>query len=370
MSSNETSLTARLDRVRRQLDNASIDALALSPSDNLRHTTGFSPMPDERFCVFLVTNASEAFIVPHLNADQTAAALPGLPLFRWKDEEGPDDAFAHALTSLEGAPVRQVAIDPEMRAETLLAMLGAAPQVRPVTGAPLMRALREVKQPEEIDAIGRSAVTADHAMRTAVAACRAGVSELEVAVAASTVFRELGAEEPWVCVASGPNGAFPHHESSGRVIEPGEPIVIDLGAKLENYASDITRMVYVGEPSSHYQEIHAIVERAVEAALTAARPGATCGEVDHAARRVIEDAGYGDNFLHRTGHGLGLSTHEAPWIMAGEDVPLRAGMVFSIEPGIYLEGEFGVRLEEIVQLTESGAEIFSALPRNLELVAA
>jgi Xaa-Pro dipeptidase len=139
--------------------------------------------------------------------------------------------------------------------------------------------------------------------------------------------------------------------------------VIDLGAKLESYASDLTRMVYLGEPSARYLAIHDTVEAAVQAALAAARPGATCGDVDRAARGVIEAAGYGERFLHRTGHGLGLSTHEAPWIMAGEETPLRAGMVFSIEPGIYLDQDFGVRLEEIVHLTDAGPTIFSGLPR-------
>ncbi len=370
MNADQTTLNTRLDRLRQQLDGAGVDAIALAPSDNLRHATGFSPMPDERFCVLLVTNAGEAFVVPHLNADQTVAALPGLSILRWKDEDGAGKALDQALADVDGSRLRQVAIDPEMRAEALLELMNAAPQIRAVNGAPLMRTLREVKRSDEIEALARSAATADHAMRAAIAAIHPGVSESEVAGAANGAFREMGAAEPWVCVGSGPNGAFPHHETSGRVIGSGDAIVIDLGAKLDSYASDMTRMVYVGEPSPEYREVHQVVERAVQSALQAARPGATCGEVDHAARDVIEQAGYGDRFLHRTGHGLGLSIHEAPWIMAGEDVPLRAGMVFSIEPGIYLENDFGVRLEDIVHLTDAGAHIFSALPRTLEVVAA
>ncbi len=370
MNDDQTSLKTRLDGLREKLDDAGVDAIALAPSDNLRHTTGFSPMPDERFCVLLVTNAGDAFVVPHLNADQTAAALPGLSIVRWKDEDGAGKALDQALADVDGSRLREVAIDPEMRAEALLELLNAAPQMHPVNGAPLMRTAREVKRSDEIEVLARSAATADHAMRAAVAAIHPGVSEVEVAAAANAAFRELGAVEPWVCVGSGPNGAFPHHETSDRVIAAGDAIVIDLGAKLDSYASDMTRMVYVGEPSPEYREVHEVVEQAVQAALDAARPSATCGEVDDAARGVIERAGYGDRFLHRTGHGLGLSIHEAPWIMAGEDVPLRAGMVFSIEPGIYLENDFGVRLEDIVHLTDSGPQIFSALPRTLEVVAA
>jgi Xaa-Pro aminopeptidase len=370
MTGDSTLLNNRLDRLRWALDEASVDAVALSPSDNLRHTIGFSPLADERLCILLVTASAEAFVVPQLNADQTEAAVPGLPILRWKDENGPDQALAQALASIDAARLKRVAVDPEMRAETLLAMLDAGPALRAVNGAGLMRSVREIKEPDEIDALTRSAANADEAMRRAVAACRAGTTEFEVAAAASTAFHDAGAEEPWICVGSGPNGAFPHHEVSRRVMQEGDPVVIDLGAKLDSYASDLTRMVFVGEPSARYREVHETVEAAVQAALAAARPGATCGDVDQAARRVIEDAGYGERFLHRTGHGLGLSTHEAPWIMADDPTPLRPGMVFSIEPGIYLDRDFGVRLEEIVQLTEAGPSIFSGLPRTVHPVPA
>jgi Xaa-Pro aminopeptidase len=370
MTSDTQWLKTRLDRLREALGDASLDAIALSPSDNLRHTIGFSPLADERFCALLVTASAEAFVVPQLNADQTEAAVPGLEVFRWKDEDGADRALADALARVDAGRSKRVAVDPEMRAEALLALLDAAPALRAVNGAGVMRAVRETKDVVEVDALTRSAASADEAMRRAIAVCRPGVTELEVAAAATTTFNEAGAEEPWVCVGSGPNGAFPHHVVSGRVLQEGDPVVIDLGAKLENYASDITRMVYVGEPSARYREVHDTVEAAVQAALAAARPGATCGDVDRAARRVIEDAGYGERFLHRTGHGLGLSVHEAPWIMAGEPTPLRAGMVFSIEPGIYLDREFGVRLEEIVHLADDGPHIFSGLPRTVRTVSA
>lgn len=369
MTGDSTLLNNRLGRLRQALDEASLDAIALSPSDNMRHTIGFTPLADERLCILLVTASTEAFVVPELNADQTEAAVAGLPIFRWKDEDGAQRALAQALARISAARLRRVAVDPEMRAETLLALLDAAPKLSAVNGAGLMRSVREVKDPDEIDALARSGANADEAMGRAAAACRAGATEFEVAAAAATAFHDAGAEQPWVCVASGPNGAFPHHEVSRRVIEEGDPVVIDLGAKLDSYASDLTRMVFVGgEPPARYREVHDTVEAAVQAALAAARPGAMCGDVDQAARSVIEEAGYGERFLHRTGHGLGLSTHEAPWIMAGEQAPLRAGMVFSIEPGIYLERDFGVRLEEIVHLTDTGPRILSRLPRALRTV--
>ncbi|HEY1479291.1 MAG TPA: M24 family metallopeptidase, partial [Gaiellales bacterium] len=192
------------------------------------------------------------------------------------------------------------------------------------------------------------------------------VTELVVAERTAAAFRDAGCEETlFTLVASGPNGAFPHHHTGSRVLQEGDAVVLDLGGRLDGYPSDITRMAFVGEPSERYLEVHGVVDRAVRAGLAAARPGARCEEVDAAARGVIEQAGFGEYFVHRTGHGLGLSVHEAPWIMRGATEELRPGMVHSIEPGIYLPGEFGIRLEEIVQITETGCEVFSGLPRDV-----
>jgi Xaa-Pro aminopeptidase len=203
----------------------------------------------------------------------------------------------------------------------------------------------------------------------AFAACRPGATELEVADAVAAAFRRAGAEEAlFAIVGGGPNGAFPHHHTGSRRLEEGDAVVIDIGGRSEGYVSDITRMAYLGEPSERYREVHAVVEAAVQAGLAAARPGATCHEVDAAARGVIADAGYGEYFVHRTGHGLGLSVHEPPWIMRGDETELRVGMVHSIEPGIYLPGELGIRLEEIVHVTEDGCRRFSRLPRDVHAV--
>jgi Xaa-Pro aminopeptidase len=182
-------------------------------------------------------------------------------------------------------------------------------------------------------------------------------------------FRAGGSEPDFGIVGGGPHSAFPHHETGLRPLQAGDAVVIDVGGRLDGYCSDITRMAFVGEPTDRYREIHAIVEAAVTAGIAAAAPGVTCGTVDDATRGVIEDAGYGEFFVHRTGHGLGLSIHEQPWVMAGSAAELAPGMVHSVEPGIYLPGEFGIRLEEIVVVTETGCERFSALPRDVHVVA-
>lgn len=206
-------------------------------------------------------------------------------------------------------------------------------------------------------------------MSAALASCVEGVQELGVAEAAAAAFRRAGCQEvAFTSVASGPNGAYPHHHSGSRRLLRGEAVTIDLGGRLDGYASDITRTVHIGSPGERYALVHSVVEEAVRAGLDAARPGVTCASVDRATREVIEAAGFGDYFVHRTGHGLGLSGHEPPWIMDGEELVLEPGMVFSIEPGIYLPGELGVRLEEIVYLTERGCGVLSGLPRDLSIV--
>ena len=350
------------------MDETGLDLVAIAPTDNLRYVAGFAPHYDERACMLLVTRSGAAVLMPSLNAEQAAAEAPGLELVTWSDETGSDDALRRTLAAV-GADGGRAGIDAEMRADHLLLLQQAIPGVSCVSADVAMRPLREVKSDGELALLQAAADAADVAMRAAFAACRPGVTELEVAEAAAAAFRAEGCEEVlFTIVGAGPNGAFPHYHAGRQPLAEGDAVVIDIGARLDGYMSDITRSVFVGEPTARYREVHAAVESAVQAGLAAVRPGATCHEVDAAARGAIEAAGFGEYFIHRTGHGLGISTHEPPWIMQGEDVQLRAGMVHSIEPGIYLPGEFGIRLEEIVHVTDDGCERFSALPRDPHIV--
>jgi Xaa-Pro aminopeptidase len=345
------------------------DLVAIAPSDNLRYLLGFSPFADERACMLLVTLREAVMVVPAVNADQAAAALPEMSLMRWADADGPERALARALNLLSVGSTARLAVDPEMHAEHLLRLLSAS-GCEPASAGSTLSGLREIKDAEELVALAASAAIADQAMLAAFAACRLGVRELDIAEAANAEMRARGAQPEFAIVGAGPNGAFPHHLTGERSLQDGDAVVIDIGGRHEGYMSDITRMAFVGEPSSRYLEVHAILEAAVTAGMAIARPGERCGEVDRAVRRVIEGAGYGDSFVHRTGHGVGISMHESPWIMADSDAPLRTGCVHSIEPGIYLPGEFGIRLEEIVRITDTGSERLSALPRNTHLVPA
>jgi Xaa-Pro aminopeptidase len=365
---NETTRAARLSALRKAMRASGRDLVVLAPTDNLRYVLGFAPPYDERACMLLVTEDASAMLMPALNAGQARSGGGDVELCTWEDTDSPADALQRALGRVGGGLVSTVAVDPEMRADHLLLLLRDVPDAQVVTASDILGWLREVKSPDELETLERGSRVADDAVRAAVAACKPGAAEIEVAETAAAALREGRCEEVlFTTIASGPNGAFPQHQPGARRLEDGDAVLIDLGGRLDGYTSDITRMAYVGAPSKRYRDVHAIVDRALEAALELAAPGITCHELDRAVRGVIERAGFGEYFVHRTGHGLGLSVHEPPWIGDGEDAELRAAMVLSIEPGIYLPGEFGVRLEETVEITDGGCRSLSTLPRDVYL---
>ena len=217
----------------------------------------------------------------------------------------------------------------------------------------------------EYASLKENAAIADQAMLAGSAAIRPGMSELEVAAIIERKFKDQDTAMKFAIVAAGPNGALPHHHTGSSILELGNGIVIDIGGQKGEYSSDITRFAVLGEPSKEMVKVHGIVNEAVIGAMEIAKSGIMAREVDQAARGVIAKAGYGEYFVHRTGHGLGIEIHEPPYITASSETILETGMVFSIEPGIYLPGKFGVRLEEIVILREDGPEILSSLPRDI-----
>ena len=361
-------ITETASRLAAQMALVGADVLALAPTDSFRYAAGFSPFPDERLCVLFVAQGRAALVVPSINAEDVRREAQGVPLFEWKDGEDPEVALGRAISDIGLNSDVTIAVDPEMRADAALALQRAMPEARLVDGAAVLRPVREVKTARELDLLISSANTADMAMKSALEACRHGATEADVAASAVDGFRAAGVDSvSFTIIASGPNGAFPHHHTGNRKLVTGDAVVIDLGAKLAHYSSDLTRMAYLGEPSARYREVHAVVERACAVAIDAVRPGVTCGDIDSAARITIAEAGFGDYFVHRTGHGMGLSMHEPPWIVLGSEEIVAEGMVFSIEPGIYLPGEFGIRLEDIVRVTMTGCEVLSGMSRELHV---
>ena len=355
----------RLTRLQAQMAQAEVDLVAIAPTANMRYLLGFAPLADERPCALLVSCDDMRMVVPELNADQIEART-GMTGIRWTDAGGPHQALAEAIDELGVKPGGVLAADDTMRADALLLLQEVVSPKKSVAAGELMATLRMRKSEAELEALARAAAMADAALIVGADACQPGVTEREVAEKIASFFRSQGAEiVNFTIVGSGPNGAFPHHEFSDRRLEVGDMVIIDIGATLNGYHSDVTRVVHLGEPSAEERAVFEVVLEANRRGREAAVAGARARDVDRAARKVVEEAGYGPRFLHRTGHGMGLEVHEPPWITSESDTVLEPGMVFSVEPGIYLPGRFGVRIEDIVAVTEGESRCLTGLDRAM-----
>lgn len=360
-------MTDRLTALRGVMKNQNVDLVVLGPGAHLAWLLGVRPHGDERPLLFCISQSYAGFLMPVLEAD-SARQHTDMPFHTWNDEDGPEAALDALLSAADAQNARQIVLDETMRADFAGLVQDTLLQAGRQFTATTVGALRMRKDQQEYETLKRNALVADAAMRAAWDQMAAGMTETEVATLVRDSFREQGATPMFSIVGAGPNGAFPHHQTGDTVIKPGDAVVMDIGGGMAGYSSDMTRMAVVGKPPEGYAEVHAIVERAVQAALAVAKPGIKAHEVDDAARGVITDAGYGDFFVHRTGHGMGVEIHEPPYLTATSQTVLDEGMVFSIEPGIYLPGRFGIRLEDIVILRSNGPEIFSELPRDLRVI--
>ncbi len=341
-----------------------LDALALMPGPNLIHSTGLGFYLAERpILLLLPVDAPPAMVLPALEADKARQA--GFRAFAYTDEEGYALAFQQACAVLELADARIGVEALRMRVLEARILQRYAPGAELVPADDLFAEMRITKTAAELAAIRRAVAVAEAAFRAWVPQLHIGMTERAAAARLVAELLTGGAEalafEPIVC--AGPNGAHPHAVPGDRAFQPDDWIVVDWGAVVEGYVSDITRMVVFGTPAGEMMRIHEIVLRANAAGREAAHPDIPAEAVDAAARAVIQAEGYGPRFVHRTGHGMGLEAHEPPYIVAGNAETLAPGMVFTVEPGIYLEGVGGVRIEDDVVITETGAETLTTLPR-------
>ncbi|MGI9395438.1 MAG: M24 family metallopeptidase [Boseongicola sp.] len=353
----------RLERLRERMAATGTDLVAVAPGAHLHWLLGFAPHPDERVCLLLVSPDMAGFVMPALNA-QDARQHTDLPFWEWADDNGPDAALAAALSKINTKP-RSISLDETMRADHALLLLDAAPDAKRDYAAVTVGALRMLKDADELAALQHNADIADAAQNALRAAVHDGITELELSDVAKASFEAQGARMAFGIVGTGAHSSYPHHHTADTPIRSGDVIVVDIGGEKNGYFSDITRMICLGDKPGGYQEVHDTVEAAVAAALAAIKPGVKAREIDKAARDIIIAEGYGDYFTHRTGHGLGLEVHEPPYITSTNDQVLEEGMVFTVEPGIYLPGKFGVRLEEVAVVTENGCRILSKLSRDL-----
>lgn len=357
-------LTTRMKNLRARMAETGTDLVVIGPSSHMRWLAELSPHGDERPVLLMVSKDYAGFLMPALNVDSSRQHTD-LPFFPWGDADGPDAALDQLIDATGVSRISpSIVLDETMRADFALLVLDALPGAKRRFTGDTVGYLRARKDDDEYRRLKASALLNDRAMAAGFDALRPGITELEVAQVIRDFYKANGATTEFCSVCFGPNGAFPHHHTGSTTLKAGDAVLIDTGGRIDGYPSDMTRVGYFGAAPEGYGQIHSILDRAVEAAIAAAKPGVPASAVDKAARDVIAAAGYGDNFLHRTGHGLGIDIHETPYITATSDTVLDDGMVFSIEPGIYLQGRFGLRLEEIVIIRNGEAEVLSDMPRE------
>lgn len=353
----------RIQQLQEMMRASAVDLIAISTGPNLRYFAGFVPHLDERFSVLMISSRHCIWVAPSLNVDEIAAHT-SISLIPWDDDQGPGEAIRNAMQKI--GEVQVLAIDSGSRSDALLELQQVIAPKKCITSDKLVSPLRQSKSEEEVALLQAAAAQADRAMQVAIDTCAPGVTEKEVAWATEAFFRTDGAEMvDFTIVASGPNGAFPHHHCSQRKLMTGDAIVIDIGATLDGYKSDITRMVHLGEPENEFIRVFEAVRSANLNARAMVKPGIGADEVDRAARDTLKELGLAQFFTHRTGHGIGLEGHEKPWIMSSNTAKLEVGMAFSIEPGVYLPQKFGVRVEDIVVVSEDGAKVLTQFPQEL-----
>jgi len=360
-----TDYSQRIDTARRVMEANGIDALCLSVGSDLPYLTGYRAMPLERVTMLIVPRVGRAhLVVPGLEAPRVSVPDDAFEVVGWAESDDPVAAIDGYLVD-----AATVAIGDETWARFILDLQNRDPSRSFSAASGLMAHLRMRKSPDEIDALRRAGRTVDSVVDEMAQVRFSGRTERSISRELIDRTTTLGHDtmDFWI-VASGPNGASPHHEPGDRVIEPGDAIVIDFGGRQDGYCSDTTRMFVVGTPPYGFDAAYEVLREAQEAAVEAVRPGVSAGSIDAVARDAISDSGYGDLFIHRLGHGIGMDTHEHPYIIEGNDQVLESGMAFSIEPGIYLPGEWGMRIEDIVAVTPDGVERLNTSDRAYRVV--
>ncbi|OMI33207.1 aminopeptidase P family protein [Streptomyces sparsogenes] len=359
----------RMSRAARTAADAGLAGLVVTPGPDLVHLCGYRPpaVTERLTALLLVPGRTPRLLVPLLERPDALAATGAgaIEVTGWTDGGDPYRTAAETLP-----PRGRYGVSDETWAVHLLGLQRALPDTSYSAIGEALPMLRAVKDTHELQRLASAGAAADATYEEIVRVRFAGRRERDIAADLSELLLRHGhSQVDFTVVGSGPNGANPHHEAGERVIEEGDMVVLDFGGLKDGYGSDTTRTVHVGEPTKEEREVHAIVREAQQAAFEAVRPGVACQEIDRVARRVITDAGYGEYFIHRTGHGIGVTTHEPPYMAEGEELPLVPGMCFSIEPGIYLPGRFGVRIEDIVTCTETGGRRLNNTARELRVVA-
>lgn len=359
----------RLQRVRDAMIEQGVDILLVSPSADLQYLVSLGTHSSERPTILAIrADGPAALIVPKFEAP-LAAHITDIPLRSYMETEDPYALLAEALPP--GTGQITIAVSDRTWTSFLLRLQETYPNATFRAAASVLSPLRMIKSHEERDLLRQAAAMGDAAFSRIVEAPFAGRTERQVAAELLGFLNDSGLDtSDWnPIIASGPNSASPHNLTGDREIREGDAVVLDFGGSMRGYKADMTRTVHVGNPGDEFRRVYEVVRRAQEVGVAAATAGTTAAAIDMVVRDVINEAGYGPYFLHRTGHGIGLDIHEEPYLLSGNPLPIRPGMSFSIEPGIYLEGRFGVRIEDIVLVTERGTEPLNNATHDLIVVA-
>ncbi|MDH6246165.1 Xaa-Pro aminopeptidase [Mycobacterium sp. OTB74] len=359
---------ARLRRAAAAAAEAGLAGLVITPGYDLRYLTGSRAQTFERLTAFVVAASGElTMVVPRMELAalrQSAVGELGVAVRDWVDGQDP---YAMVAAALSGSAVAVTDSMPALHLLPLASVLGEVP----VLATDLLRNLRMIKDDTEIDALVKAGAAIDRVHSLVPSFLVPGRTEADVAAdIAEAIVAEGHSEVAFIIVGSGPNGADPHHECSDRVLQHGDIVVVDIGGPVEpGYNSDCTRTYSIGSPDPVVAQQYSVLQRAQAAAVAAVRPGMTAEQIDAAARDVLAAEGLAEVFVHRTGHGIGLSVHEEPYIVAGNGLTLEPGMAFSIEPGVYFAGQWGARIEDIVVVTEGGCISVNNQPHELVVVS-
>lgn len=358
---NEQTYSNRLDRAQEVLKDRGIDQLLLGPSADLTYLTGIDAHVSERMnLLVLPAEGVITMVVPNLEAPLIHDGSGRVSLKTWGDADTPADLAAGII-----GEVGNIAVGNKLWASFLLRL-----QVRVKAawqeGDAILRDLRMLKDAEEIAALDEAGRLTDEAWMLFVKSGPInGMTEFQALKKLIDISEEVGLTTPAGIIGSGPNSASPHHGGNDRVIEEGDAMIFDWGGTIDGYYSDVTRAAHIGQPSEEYRKVYAIVDDANQATFDVVKPCVELQELDRAARRVITDAGYGEYFVHRVGHGLGLEVHEEPYLVEGNTMEMQEGMVFSDEPGIYIPGRFGVRIEDAVVCEAKGGRRLNTSTHDL-----
>lgn len=361
----DTVYADRLRRAQLEMAQQGVDLLIVGASADLLYLIGYEGHLSERMSVLVLPReGTPHYVMPGLEAPILEPQRDLMEIVPWAETETPTAAVANLVGDANG---KTVAVSDELWSVFTLRLQAAIPGADWTEGGQLLRPLRMIKDEQEIALLAEAARLTDETWEEFLTTSVTGLTELQVRERLQTFIAERGLDPAFCNVGSGPNGASPHQSPSSRVIGPGDAVVCDWGGRLQGYYSDVTRTAHVGDPSDEFVRAYEAVLAANQAALDAVHPGVECQEVDRAARRLLTDAGYGEAFIHRIGHGLGLSIHEEPYLVEGNALPLAEGMVFSDEPGVYFPGKFGIRIEDTVVCTATGGKRLNEATRTLSI---